>query len=539
MPAAERPLPQAASASGRAAPFAWWHALPPWSRSLTGLLACIVAAGLASIALRQDSSWDLMNYHYYNAWAFVHDRHGIDWAPAQLQTFYNPFLDLPFYALVAADVSPRAIAFVLAVPTGIAWYCLARIASTLFAPLDPPVRMPAIVAALAIGITAPMSVSLIGTTMNDWYVAAFVMVALWLVVRAPVTSPRTLALAGFLVGLGAGLKLTGSLYAVGLAAALFLTGAPSWARRVRATAVAVGGIVLGFALTAGPWMALMTQRFGNPLFPYYNDIFRSPWADAVSFSATRFGPQSWLEWVAFPFVLLVKLEGFVSEPEFRDARPALLYVLVIVAILVALVWRRRSRVAIDPRWRFLTVFFVGSLVAWAVMYRIFRYLVPLELLAGAFIALLVARLVPQRRVALALAAAFVLVVVTSKYPTWWRERFGDHFLAVQMPAVESNALVLLVAPEPMSYVLPSFPPDARFAGLVSSFNDPTRRNRLQATIAATIRDHPGTLYSLAMPPGQRVGDDALAAMGLARTTCEAIVTNLRASPIELCRLRRL
>ena len=82
----------------------------------------------------------------------------------------------------------------------------------------------------------------------------------------------------------------------------------------------------------------------------------------------------------------------------------------------------------------------------------------------------------------------------------------------------------------MSYVLPSFPPDARFAGLVSSFNDPARRNKLQATIAATIRDHQGALYSLAMPPGQRVGDDALAAMGLARTTCEEIVTNLRASP---------
>ena len=174
----------------------------------------------------------------------------------------------------------------------------------------------------------------------------------------------------------------------------------------------------------------MTQRFGNPLFPYYNDIFRSPWADPVSFSATRFGPKSWLEWLGFPFVLLWKLEDFVSEPQFRDARPALLYVLAIVA----LVWRRPARIALDPRWRFLTIFFVGSLVAWAVMYRIFRYLVPLELLAGAFIALLVARLVPPRRVAWALAAAFVLVVVTSKYPTWWRERFGEHFLSVAVAA---------------------------------------------------------------------------------------------------------
>ena len=132
MPATERPFAHSASAF----PLGPWRALPPWGRSLLGLLACIVAAGLASIALRQDSSWDLMNYHYYNAWAFVHGRHGIDLAPAQLQTFHNPFLDLPFYALVAADVPPRAIAFVLAVPTGIAWYCFARIVTTLFAPLE-------------------------------------------------------------------------------------------------------------------------------------------------------------------------------------------------------------------------------------------------------------------------------------------------------------------------------------------------------------------------------------------------------------------
>ena len=42
----------------------------------------------------------------------------------------------------------------------------------------------------------------------------------------------------------------------------------------------------------------------------------------VSFSATRFGPQSLAEWLVFPFMLLVKLEGYVAEPEFRDARPA-------------------------------------------------------------------------------------------------------------------------------------------------------------------------------------------------------------------------
>jgi hypothetical protein len=107
-----------------------------------------------------------------------------------------------------------------------------------------------------------------------------------------------------------------------------------------------------------------------------------------------------------------------------------------------------------------------------------------------------------------------------------------------MPPVKPDALVLSVSDEPMAYVLPSFPADARFLGLVSNFNDPDRTNLLQRTIAATIREHRGPLYALAVPPGRDVGAGALAKMGLERTACATITTNLRVSPLELCELRR-
>jgi hypothetical protein len=497
------------------------------SRPFASLALCIVLAGAASIALRQDSSWDLQNYHYYNAWAFVHGRFGVDWAPAQLQTFYSPFLDLPFYAMVAAGMPPAAIAFALAAPTGVGWYCFARMAERLFAG-----QRAAAAGAVAIGVTAPMSVSLIGTTMNDWYVAAFVMAALWLVVRAE-ASMRTLAVAGALVGLAAGLKLTGSVYALGFLAAVATLGG-DW--RVRSRQVLVAGVAMAaaFAVAAGPWMWILYERFGNPLFPYYNDIFRSPWADPVRFTATRFGPQTLPEWAVFPYAMLWNLQGFVAEPEFRDARPALLYTLA----LVALVARPPAPPAARREWRFLGAFFLASFVAWAAMYRIFRYLVPLEMVGALFIAYFLVRFARGRRVAVAVAVALAAVVVTAKFPTWWRQRFDQQFFVVAMPPVEAGALVLLVAPEPMSYVLPSFPSDARFAGLVSNFNDPGRANRLQQTIAAAIGEHRGPVYALAVPPGRDEGGQALARVGLERASCADIVTNLRVSPLELCRLRR-
>ena len=74
-----------------------------------GLLAgaMLVAGIVSAFVLKQDVNWDLQNYHFYNAWAFVHQRLGWDIAPAQLQTYHNPLLDLPYYAMVAADWPPR------------------------------------------------------------------------------------------------------------------------------------------------------------------------------------------------------------------------------------------------------------------------------------------------------------------------------------------------------------------------------------------------------------------------------------------------
>src|SRR4029079_9049456 len=123
-------------------------------------------------------------------------------------------------------------------PTGIAWFFFARIAEHLF-----PAQRVAALGAVAIGVTAPMSVSLIGTTMNDWYVAAFVIAALWLVVRGR-PSMRTLAAAGALVGLGAGLKLTGAVFACGFVAAAATLG-DDW--RTRGKHVLVAGIATAAA----------------------------------------------------------------------------------------------------------------------------------------------------------------------------------------------------------------------------------------------------------------------------------------------------
>ena len=92
------------------------------------LAACVVVAGITSLFLGQDANWDLLNYHYYNPWAWWNGRiFTRDIAAAQLQTYHNALLDLPFYGMVAANWAPRVIVFVLAIPAGIAAFFLAKL----------------------------------------------------------------------------------------------------------------------------------------------------------------------------------------------------------------------------------------------------------------------------------------------------------------------------------------------------------------------------------------------------------------------------
>ncbi|HET9047075.1 MAG TPA: hypothetical protein VFO33_08960, partial [Casimicrobiaceae bacterium] len=149
-----------------------------WVRSAAGdivlLAACIAIAAGVAIALGQDANWDLQNYHFYDPWALIHGRAlGHDVAAAQLQTYLNPLLDVPFYAMVAADWNPRIITAVLALPAGVSAWLLAKIAWALFDDPDPRARIGATIAALAIGLTSAMAVGTLGTTMNDWPGTAF------------------------------------------------------------------------------------------------------------------------------------------------------------------------------------------------------------------------------------------------------------------------------------------------------------------------------------------------------------------------------
>src|SRR5271166_1288080 len=95
--------------------------------------------GMYSFYRGQDVNFDQLNYHYYSAYAFLHDRLSIDAAPAGLiHSYFNPLPYLPFY-LLERSLPPRVVVFLLGAWHGcnvglvllIAWSTTAGVATRL------------------------------------------------------------------------------------------------------------------------------------------------------------------------------------------------------------------------------------------------------------------------------------------------------------------------------------------------------------------------------------------------------------------------
>src|SRR6201995_899568 len=67
------------------------------------------------VVLGKDTSWDFRNYHWYAPYAFLNDRLGFDVAVAHQASYYNPYLDIPFYLLATHTHSWIALAVLGAV----------------------------------------------------------------------------------------------------------------------------------------------------------------------------------------------------------------------------------------------------------------------------------------------------------------------------------------------------------------------------------------------------------------------------------------
>lgn len=456
--------------------------IPPWVhetllRPNVLYLLVPLAFGLLSVLLGQDSGWDLKNYHLYNPWALLQGRLNTDLAPAAMQTYFNPLIDLPFYGLTQA-LPPVLVGLLMGALHGCCFIPLHAIARRLL----PGHSKRLTAAGLALcGCLGVIFLSQLGTTAGDDTSALPVLCGLALLLRlldAREPQPERQALrlsllAGVIAGAGIGLKLTNAPYAVGGFLALLLgkRDKPTWA-------AAFGiGTLIGVALTAGFWFALMSHTFGNPLFPQFNTVFKSELAAAVSVVDTRWRPQGWLETVLFPIVFTLKPQRISEGPMIQLLWP-LVYVLMFGWALKTLSsrWHRRGldqgAAAGPDAERFFFLFLIFSYLAWMAVFSIGRYLVVLEVLLPLSCWLLFHRLVrwPLARHLTLLSIGAAALFSVSHLDVGWRAEWAPQSHVVQAPVIEHpSSTTVLVLGAPLAWVIPSFPPELAFVSLAGSF----------------------------------------------------------------------
>jgi hypothetical protein len=308
------------------------------SRYRVLLLLVCAGAGLLSVILGPDNYWDLRYYHLYAPWAYLHGRTLYDIGPAQEQGFLNPTADFLLYGLISSPLNnaPRLVAFIMGAVHGINAALLVAIVRHVIRPPDRVERWTLRAAAWLMGVSGAGFVSLLGTSSNDLTSALFVLGSLLglLKVAQPAAGRGIrlgFAAAGLWGGVGLGLKYTSAVYVPGLAAVTLLAAL----RRRTVVGVIVFGVALGlgFLGVAGHHLLALWNAFGNPFFPYLNQIFHSPYFEPTAIRDDRFVVHDLQTLLTFPFYWAKTNTYVVSEPTFRDWRAAIAYGAMVAGVL--------------------------------------------------------------------------------------------------------------------------------------------------------------------------------------------------------------
>lgn len=510
-------------------------------------------AAFYSLTLGQDGNWDLRNYHWYNAMAFLNGRELVqDVAPAQVASFYNPTLDIPVYWL-AQFLPGRAVSFILSWVQGLNLLPLTGLAWLLLPGLRARSRALAAVALALVCFLGAGQMGLLGTTFYDNVISLFVLGSAWLVAAragdvwdGPANRAFAIVfIAGLLVGSAVGLKQPTLPYAVGLCFAFLAVAGGFWRRMFLSFFFGIG-VITGMALFSGHWMWHLWTTYQNPLFPYFNDIFRSPWGVPEPYRDDKFLPQGLWENFIFPYRWVMDPKK-VGEILFTDLRVPVMVVVLLATPLLALAGRfagRRPETTAAARpGLYLIVAGALTYLVWLKLFAIYRYLIPLEMLAPLVIVAAIGLWpLPGRAKGAAILALLALVAVTARPGTWARVPFADRFVEVTVPPLPDpdNTIIIQTGYAPTGFLAYGFPPQVPFLRIHSYFIHPDHGDiLLNRRMRDRIDAHDGDIFWLVAHWELWTADHILPYYGLAAdmSDCGLVKSNLD-EPMMLCRLRK-
>ncbi len=540
---------------------AFLNRLPLRVKDTLFLLFFTICCAMYSLWAGQDVNWDILNYHLYIPYAFLNGRFLTDVMPAGIHTFLNPLLDVPYYWMVLyLNNYPKLIAFLQGCWGGVLIWIVYK--TCLLFLQEKEGKMQAGLAAM-IGLTGSMTLSQIGLATNEIPMAILLVSSFYLLMKFFFSSSsRSFVLlfcSAFIAGAAGGLKYTGFPFVIALTAVFFVN--LYWTeKRWKSFLIFAGAGILGFLVTDGYFLWRLWSEYQNPVFPFYNEIFHSPYFENINFADERFFPRNMAQWLFYPFYWIFESRWIVSEIEMSDGRMALGYIAFFV-LLFALPFKRIPLRYNRRKILSLLVYLGVGYLVWLPTFSILRYVVTIEVLCGILIIAAI-RNFAQYRVAALMGTLIALNLwYTTQAPNWGRDAFSEKAVLVEpLPKVEDNAMVVYFG-QPMSFMSMFFPKDCRFVGGITFPVDKypaenqkkaKQRNslpsmyykyRMNDKIKQAISAHQGPIYVMAVPWEMMLSPITLAPYGLQadKEECTAFNANINlySAGWKLCKVGKL
>ncbi|MEW5420677.1 hypothetical protein [Amorphus sp. 3PC139-8] len=516
---------------------------------LVGVL-CIGFTVLYALNAGQDVNFDQRNYHFYDAYAFLNGRHAVDVTAAGVHSFLNP---LPYVIdfLLAQHFSPVVTSAIISAVQGLNLLLVFVLCERMLVSASAGTRFLLALAATLMAASSPTYLAELGTTFSDAATSILVLGGVVLLVHVPAgvrgSGAWQTAFGGFLVGAAAALKLTNAIFALAVVPMVLL--GPKWRNRYISILLLACGGVGGALLFGGAWHFQLWQTYGNPTFPFYNQIFASPEFPLENIRDHRWQVDGLWQAIYGPLQMAFGVQS-TNELDFRDARYLLLG-LVILGALTAYGVRRGSAAKVDTvadidriRERLmlgrLGAFFIVAGGLWTVLFYIQRYALPLELIAGPLIVALIwqssTSLILNWRVpvAVSLVCALVLVFWNETY-SWGRVPFQDAWYELpDVPEFNGPAAYLVVdKAEPISWLFTELDPESRIYRLGSLPIE--KGGTFDRKIREGLASPPGGIVRLVTVEGtNEEGDLALHRYGLSKKACRHVRTTFET--LNVCTL---
>ena len=501
---------------------------------------CVLVSLSISYLLGKDMMWDTLDYHLYAGFSALHDRFGQDYFAAGTQSYFNPYVYVPFYLLATSKLSALTAASILAtVQAGILWLSY-ELAVAVVPHATPRSRIAIGVCAALLALANPILINQLGTSSADMTTTELVLAG-WLCLVHALRQPShaRLVCAGLLLGAVSALKLTNSVHALSACVMLFFLPA-TWRMRLRYSGSFGLAMICGLVLVAAPWAIHLERHFGNPLFPLLNGVFHSPDFPTSRLQDLRFVPDSIREALWRPFATIAPVKMVDDEFAAPDLRYAVLTVLTVFALLQWL-WRRLRRPdradaspAASQSSRLLMALGSAFLIDWALWLTASgngRYFMPMACVAAALVVALLFRLfTAQARIRnylllaiLAAQAVEVCAGATYREHVGWD---GGPWFEISAPKVLVTHPALYIAFEEQSnsFVIPFLAPGSGFINVDGDYvlgpQGATGRHirRLIRMYSPDLRSlvlqAPGSHGKAAPPPDLSHENDTLAHFGL-------------------------